>query len=59
MFAILAAILAAILDLKKYIYLGKLQDIFDYNLKYCLLINSVMCVDKFLSNIFFTNRSKL
>ena len=49
MFTILAAILAAILDffLKLYFLQNCRVAFFDYNLKYCLLNNLVMCVDQF------------
>ena len=37
MFATLAAILAAILDFSKILFLAKLQETFNWNWKYCLL----------------------
>ena len=41
----MSAVLAAILDFSKKIFLAKLQETFDLNLKYCVLNNSVMCVN--------------
>ena len=40
-------ILAAILDFSKTLISTKLQETFEWNLKYCVLNNSVMCVDIF------------
>ena len=45
--AILIAILAAIFDFSKILFLAKLQEMFDWNWKYCLLNTAVMCVDNF------------
>ena len=42
-----AAVLAAILDYSKILFLAKLQEPFDRNSKYCLLNISFMCVDNF------------
>ena len=47
MSATLAAILAAILDFSKILFLAELQELFDWNWKYCLLDISAMCVDNF------------
>ena len=43
----LAAILAAILDFSRVLFLAKLQETFDWNWKYCLLDISVTCVENF------------
>ena len=45
--ATLTAILAAILDFSKILFLAKLQETFDWSWKYCLMNISVMCVDDF------------
>ena len=45
--ATLTAILAAILDFSKILFLAKLQETFDWSWKYCLMNISVMCVGNF------------
>ena len=56
--SILAAIVAAILDFSTILFLAKLQETFDWNLKYCVLNNSVICVNNSLVMFFVTSRYK-
>ena len=52
--------MAAILDFSKILFLAKLQERLDYNLKYCMLRNSCsyVCGCFFSINVFVTNKSK-
>ena len=56
--SILSAIVAAILDFSTILFLAKLQKTFDWNLKYCVLNNSVICVNNSLVMFFVTSRYK-
>ena len=56
--SILAAIVAAILDFSTILFLAKLQEKLDWNLKYCVLNNSVICVNNSLVMFFVTSRYK-
>ena len=56
--SILAAIVAVILDFSTILFLAKLQETFDWNLKYCVLNNSVICVNNSLVMFFVTSRYK-
>ena len=56
--SILAAIVAVILDFSTILFSAKLQETFDWNLKYCVLNNSVICVNNSLVMFFVTSRYK-
>ena len=55
---LLSAILTVILDFFNNLFLAKLQEIFNLNLKYRVLNSAVMCTDDFSVMVSVTNKFK-